>query len=613
MPAPGAALRRPGGREGMDKMDGSNDIRAAFDARETLPPAAPAAPLAPDDQGPPEGAPPAVLPDCPEATAAQFPLNDYGNGQRLIEYYGADMLFVPRLGWYRWAGKRWAADEDELRVRTDAQRVAGRILGEVDHLALEDWEMSALDMAHDTRDQLAEIEAVARNDRSADQVARLAQLHKIASTAAEIRERQSKRRASHRAHAKNSGNTSKISNMLLEARTASAIGINDLNSDPLALNCENGTLQFSLDLNPHDAEWGKTDPEYRVDLVPHDRNHLISKMVPVEYDATARCPHWLRFLETVQPDAEMRGFLQRWFGYCLTGRTVEQKLAFLYGGGRNGKSTMVDTIAKILADYGTTVPIETLTGTEQRKGSDATPDLVRLPGARFVRASEPEQGQRLKEALVKALTGGESIMIRRMMQEFVEVTPEFKLTISGNYRPEIRGSDDGIWRRVMLVPFETQIAEADVDAALPDKLWAERAGILAWLVEGCLDYLKTGLRPPQAVKEATDEYRQESDPMRLFLTTECEITGAEDFERARDLSDAFNAWLLDKGEAVWGKRTVSNAIKARAGTVKGAGGMVFAPGKRSDTGYIGIRIKPAAMDRIAAYGEELRSGAARKG
>lgn len=567
----------------------------------------------PCDAGPPEGAAPPPANPAAEAGAG-FPLNDYGNGLRLREYFGDDMLFVPRLGWYRWGGQRWAADEDELTVRRDAQRVAGKILEEIPYLQIEDWEQSALDLAADTRSQLKELEAVARGERTAEQAARLVELHRIASTAAEVRDRRGKARAAHRSHGKNSGNTSKISNMLLEARTASAIGINDLNADPLALNCENGTLHFLFEPDPVAATWDPASPPvWQVVKRPHAREALISKMVPVEYDAAATCPTWLEFLAVVQPDPDMRAFLQRWFGYSLTGRTSEQKLAFFYGGGRNGKSTMVDTVAKILADYGSTVPIETLTGTEQRKGSDATPDLVRLPGARFVRASEPEQGQRLKEALIKALTGGEAIMIRRMQQEFVEVTPEFKLTISGNHRPEIRGSDDGIWRRVMLVPFETQIAEDAVDATLPDKLWRERAGILAWLVEGCLDYLKTGLRPPEAVRAATEEYRQDSDPMRLFLTTEAEITGGDEFEKARDLADAFNAWLLSRGDAVWGKRTVSNAIKARAGTIKGQTGMVYAPAKRSDTGYIGIKLSAAAMDRIAEYGEELRAGALRKG
>ena len=598
----------------MTKFD---EIRAAAEAAETLPPVeTDARDGVPDDRGAAED-PPAEAPPI-EAEAARFPLNDYGNGQRLVAYYGADMQFVPRLGWYRWQGKRWAADEDELLVRRDAQMIAGRILGEIPHLALEPWEVEAIDRAEAQRDQLKELEKVKSADITADQLERLALLRRDADRAAAIRAAFAKRKAEHRSHAKNSGNTSKISNMLLEAKPERAIGINDLNADPLALNCATGTLFFRRDVvpvaDPIAASFGETEVKTGVAFCDHAKPDLISKLVPVAYVPGAKRPKWDRFLETVQPDPAMRQFLKRWFGYSITGLTSEQKLVFLYGGGRNGKSTLVDTIARVLADYGSTVPIETLTGDAQRKGSDATPDLVRLPGARMVRASEPEQGQKLKEALVKALTGGEAIMIRRMMQEFVEVTPEFKLTISGNHKPEIRGGDDGIWRRVLLVPFETQIAEAAVDPHLARDLWdQEREGIFAWLVEGCLDYLAHGLETPAAIKAATDDYRNESDPVRMFLTTECRITGGDEFTPARDLVDAFNAWMIHHERGAWGRRTVSNAIKQRAGAIKSAAGDVFLPAKVSDTGYRGISIPTEVMDRVAKYQDKLNKVEDRKG
>ena len=200
-------------------------------------------------------------------------------------------------------------------------------------------------------------------------------------------------------------------------------------------------------------------------------------------------------------------------------------------------------------------------------------------------------------------------MIRRMMQEFVEIDPEFKLTISGNHKPEIRGADDGIWRRVLLVPFNEQVKEENIDPDLAEKLWAERDGILAWMIAGCLDYLENGLGVPETVRKATDEYRNASDPMRVFLTTECTITGAaDDFETGRDLGDAFNTWLISIGDTPWGKRTTSNRIKERAGVVKGESGFTFEAHKISDTGYRGIVLSDAARDRIAIHGEELRAG-----
>ncbi|MEH6834823.1 phage/plasmid primase, P4 family [Falsihalocynthiibacter arcticus] len=531
-----------------------------------------------------------------------------------MHYFGEDMLFVPRLGWYRWQEKRWLADEDELTVRRDAQHVAAQILNEVAHMAFEPFERDALELARTTAEALKVLETKMADERSEEEAARLLELREFAVKASRINAAFGKRKTEHRGHAKNSGNTSKISNMLQEARTEKACSINDLNADPLMVNVGNGTLHFKFDIDEHDADWGDRVAKWKVVLLPHNREHMISKLMPVEYVPGAPCPEWLGFLNVVQPDAGMQDFLQRWCGYCLTGKTTEQKLVFNFGHGRNGKSTFVDLLARIFADYGTTVPIETLTGSEQRKGSDATPDLVKLPGARFVRASEPEQGTRMKEALIKALTGGEAIMIRRMMQEFVEVQPEFKLMISGNHKPEIRGSDDGIWRRVLLVPWAVQIDKEAADKDLPDKLWDEAEGILAWLVDGCLKYLQTGLEIPEVVSAATDDYRQESDKMRLFLQTECNITGApEAFEKARDLADAFNGWLISRGDAVWGRRQLSIALKDRAAVVQGPNGQHFSWKKRSDSGYGGISLTKEARDRISEHSEEIRAGAARKG
>lgn len=589
-------------------MTKDDPIHRAFARAEPVEAGRPADDPPPD--GPPSDAPPpeAYAEEIPpEAEGAQFPLNDYGNGQRLALYYGQNALFVPRLGWFRWDGKRWAADEDEIRVRRDAQAIAGRITAEIRHIALEDWEREALDQWYLVRADYAKLSAKKKDDMTESEAATLIEMEAARALGQPIADRMADERKTRRAWAKSSGNTARISAMMAESKTLLATPVADLNSDPWMICCENGTLRFSMGEDPHAAAWGGPAKIPQVEILPHDRGDRITKLALAQYDPQAACPNWVAFLDRVQPDPEDRAFLQRWFGYGLTGITSEQKLAFFFGGGRNGKSTCVDVIARIMGDYASTIPIETLTGADQRKGSDATPDLVRLPGARIVRASEPEQGQKMKEALIKALTGGEPIMIRRMMQEFVEITPEFKLTISGNHKPEVRGADDGIWRRIMLVPFAQQIPAEEVDPDLPVKLWAERDGIFAWMVEGCLEWMRGGLRPPASVEAATAEYREDSDPLRTFLTSECEITGSPgDFEKGRDLGDAFNAWLLEAGLSTWGRRTVANGIKARSENVKGEGGAVYSPGKRSDTGYFGIRIKPAARDRIDQFQDQIR-------
>lgn len=586
----------------MTKQD-SDPIREAFAAAESveIEPSMPPG----DDEPPLE----ACRDDPPEAAGALLPLTDYGNGQRLVHYFGDDFLWVPRLGWFRWDGKRWASDEDEILVRRDAQKISARIQHEIPFIALDDWQREALDLWRECRDEFQRLDKIKVRDRSEADQARLDELHPIKAAGERAWEVLKAAQKSHLNHARTSGNSGKISNMLLEARADHRVAtpVDGLNADPMKLAVANGVLHFTTVHDEHAASWGQPAEVPQVDLLPHDRRQKISKIAKASYDPGAACPTWVSFLARVLPDPEVRSFIKRWFGYSLTGLTSEQKLVFLYGGGRNGKSTMVDTVAEIMADYGSTIPIETLTGSEQRKGSDATPDLVRLPGARFVRASEPEQGQKMKEALIKALTGGEAIMIRRMMQEFVEVVPEFKLTISGNYKPEVRGADDGIWRRIVLVPFLEQIAEDEVDPLLPHKLKAEADGILAWMVEGCLEWMQGGLRVPQSLIDATADYRRESDPPRDFLETQCEVTGsAEDFETGRDLGDAFNAWLLSIGTSTWGKRQTANAFKRRSENFKAQGGQVFTHTKRSDTGYLGIRLKDEARDRIAEYGDALR-------
>jgi putative DNA primase/helicase len=582
-------------------MDTQDNIRAMFSAAEDIDPRAADAPRPPPEAPVEEG--PTTIERC-----ALLPLNDYGNGCRFIEHFGEDIIFAPRVGYFRWTGKVWRQDEDKLLVRSLAHKVADCILEEVQALALEPWEIDAIGAQGSAKVELAAL--TNKEDLTGAERLRIKALRETVELGDAARKALGTRKRAHRQHAKMAGNTASINNMLTEGQVQVAVPLEDMNTDPLAINTESGVIYFRKEACPVEAARDRYVEVWGHVLEPHKRENRISKMMPVDIDPAATCPEFLKFLTQIMPSEEMRDFIQRWFGYTLTGLTTEQKLAFFHGGGRNGKSTLVDVIARIMADYATTVPIESLTGADQRKGSDATPDLVRLPGARMVRASEPEQGQRMKEAIIKALTGGEPILIRRMQQEFVEITPEFKLTISGNHKPDIRGSDDGIWRRVLLVPFEVQIPEADVDMFLSGKLWAERAGIMNWLLDGALSYLSSGLRAPGSVIDATKVYREESDPLRFFLQTECDITGAsEDFIKARDLIAGFQYWQAEAGNDPYGKRHVSTQLRQRAGTHKDPEtGATFSPLKRSDTGYVGIKFKPSFEVSYALHRSGLNKG-----
>ena len=517
----------------------------------------------------------------PEAVAAGYPLNDTGNAARLVLYHGDDLIYVPRVGWFLWTGQVWKKDDDGLAVRRVAQGIGPRIEAEAAFAAVpvlkKGWREAAEEYAA-WRDELAAWQDMPKADLSDAAKKGMAELEvKI--------ERVQKHYGQVMRHAKNAGNSGPIGNMLQEATTRLGCRLDDLDAEPLAVNLQNGTLWFSV-VRPEGCS-AMSD----VALHPHRRADRLTKMMPVGYDPDAKAPLWDAFLRRIQPDPEIRAFLQRWFGLSMTALT-EQKLVFQYGHGANGKSVLMDTVARVLGDYAATAKIESLTGTNRRGGGDATPDLVPLIGARSVRASEPEMGTRLQEGVVKELTGGEPILVRALHSDFVEVRPVFKLTISGNHKPDIRGTDDGIWRRMLLVPFEVQIPKDERDPLLGQKLFEERAGILNWMVAGLLDYLEGGLREPEAVLSATEDYRRQSDPLGQFLSDCMLVTGSEtDWVLMRTIREAFNWWLVERGEPEWTGRAFGLQMAARAGQWRHpATGMTFTVGKRGENGARGMRM-----------------------
>ena len=254
----------------------------------------------------------------------------------------------------------------------------------------------------------------------------------------------------------------------------------ELNRDRYKFNCENGVL---------DLKTGK--------LLEHDLSLLITNQSPVSYDPDADCPTWKAFLESVMKDEngkvkhELIEFLQKAIGYALTGDTSEQVAFFLWGNGRNGKSTFINTIKELIGDYGKQTNADTFTSKVHEGGINN--DIARLSDARFVSAVESEDGQKLSESLIKQLTGGEPITARFLRKEFFEFLPEFKIFFTTNHKPIIKGNDEGIWRRIRLIPFTVTIPKEEIDTRLPEKLLEELPGILNWAVEGCLKWQQEGV------------------------------------------------------------------------------------------------------------------------
>jgi putative DNA primase/helicase len=368
-----------------------------------------------------------------------------------------------------------------------------------------------------------------------------------------------------------SGNAGKIRGMLEQASPYRAVNVDELDPDKLAFNVANGTLRFVADEVPDpDASDYSTATKkwFRAEIKPHAREDKITKVAAVDYDPDAKCPTFDAAIERFQPTQAVRNFVQRYHGYALTGQTGEQCLVFNYGTGSNWKSTFVEIIARIMGPYCATIAFESLSGDAKKSGSQASPDIARLPGARLVRASEPERGAQFKESLIKSLTGGEPMLTRNNFKDFFEFRPDFKLVLSGNHKPEIRGVDHGIWRRIKFVPWPVTIADHEkrpMDDVLRE-LWEERSGILNWLIAGALDYLNNGLGTPKEVVEATAEYREELDPVGNFVAQCVETVptkpdgSASSSVPARAVYKAFVSWARHNAIRPWGEKTFAKAM-----------------------------------------------------
>jgi putative DNA primase/helicase len=253
------------------------------------------------------------------------------------------------------------------------------------------------------------------------------------------------------------------------------------------------------------------------------------------------CPLWRTFLHRIMDgNAELIRFLQRMLGYSLTGVMSEHAMFFAYGTGANGKSVLLSTVAGILGDYHVTAPITTFV---QSHGSDQHPtDLAGLRGARLVTAIETEEGRKWTESKLKSVTGGDRISARFMRQDFFEFLPVFKLIIAGNHKPTLRTVDEAIRRRLHLIPFAVTIPVEQRNKNLTEELKAEWSGILSWMIEGCLEWQRTGLAPPEAVRIATEDYFADQDVLTQWIDEQCDADPGNEFKNEA-LGALFENWV----------------------------------------------------------------------
>lgn len=350
---------------------------------------------------------------------------------------------------------------------------------------------------------------------------------------------------------------------LAQSEPGIAIEAERLDADPLLLNVANGTL---------DLRTGTLRPAQRADF--------ITKLVPVDYRPDAVCPEFERLLHRLFDHVPaVRHYLQRVFGYSLTGLTSEQCFFIFHGIGANGKSTILRAILDLLGDYATTTRPETFL---TKRGDGIPNDVAALAGARFVVSLESEHGKRLAEALVKGITGGDKLSARFLHKEFFTFAPQLKFFIGTNHKPTIRGTDHAMWRRVRCIPFAVVIPDHEQDKMLSAKLREEYEGVLTWLVQGCMAWRRDGLGPPLEVLQATAAYRAEQDVFGAFLRDCCVLEPTAKSTKD-EVYNAYSSWCETNGEPYrLTKRELTTAL-CEAGIVNAK--------VRKARGWLGLRLR----------------------
>ncbi|MEU5160445.1 phage/plasmid primase, P4 family [Streptomyces sp. NPDC020875] len=317
--------------------------------------------------------------------------------------------------------------------------------------------------------------------------------------------------------------TSRIDALMTELRSVPSviIGATDFDNRPDLLTFRNGTV---------DLRTGR--------LRPHDQADLLTYGLDIDYRPDAVCPRWESFLAEVFPGMpEMPAYIQRLVGYGITGHVSEQSFGVLWGKGANGKSVLVETVTAVFRAIARTTPFATF---EESKSSGIPNDIAALRGARLVMASEGESGKAMSESILKRVTGKDMISARFLHREFFEFRPSFLLLLATNHKPKFKSQDEGLWRRVKLIPFKRWFAPHERDPDLDRKLLAEAEGIAAWAVTGAVEWHRKGLQDPQVITAASTEYRQTSDPLAGFLPGV--LAWADDAESMSG-NDAFNSYL----------------------------------------------------------------------
>ena len=435
-----------------------------------------------------------------ETTGAHDPCSHLANAYRLKEHFGDDLLYVEGLGWHTWSPP-WRFDDLGATRRAFA---LGKIIAS-EAVGMAEWVGAAT--SKDERDRRQQ--AMDRRFKWAGQ----------------------------------SESANCIAASLHLAQPLFASKAETLDADPYLFGMPNGVLDL------------KTSRRRE-----HRRTDMITKTAGCDFDNDAIAPTWEKFIaEVMADDAELIDYLQRLGGYVLSGVRGEHLMPIFWGGGANGKSTLLGAVLAMMGEYASGASPELLI---QRSGNEHPTAMADLQGKRLVIVSESSEAGRLHEERVKFLTGGDVITARRMRMDFFTFKPTHQIFLQTNHKPPATGTDEGLWRRLRLVPFTVTIAADKRDALLPDKLKAELPGILKWAVDGWIRYRQQGFNLPAAIRNATSIYRDESDMLAAFLTEVCVVNAACTVMVA-ELYTAYVAWCSSNGERPKSQRIFGGRMTER--------------------------------------------------
>jgi len=503
----------------------------------------------------------------------RHPLSDLGLAMRFRDRHGQNFRHTTAKGWLRWDGKRWKVLEEE-RGALPAE-ILEAVFDTVIAIQREAGAMKATDLAPgsipegadpvkfrvDTALGKVSVGTLAEDDDGIDGLVMTATTCRLASLTLSRFGRASEDRK-------------KIVAIPDLARRWLTVRIQEFDTDPLIVNCQNGTLRLVRHV---EADGVRCEAV----LDPHCREDLLTKIANVPYDPDATCPNYDFTMEWAQPKPAMRRYLHQWGGYNLTGDMGAQIFHMWWGPlAQNGKSTLLDAWADCAGDYAEAGKIETFMEAAQRSSGDAaTPALARLPGVRMLRTGEPPHNAKFDESLINTITGQDTLSIRDNFRSFFAVKMSFKLTVACNAAPSIPNATEGIKRRIKVVPFEKTMKGAVKPDGTPLrdenfklKLVPELPGVFARLVEGALDWLRHGFVEPEDVTRWTDEYKDENDPLGRFLSYCIEID-AESRIQASKLHELFVAWSKATGGPEWSMSGLKKKMIGKGYSSKQSNGM----------------------------------------